>query len=263
MQLLDLFFNNLTTLPEWLGDLTQLQNLNLSFNNLTSFPPCIKTLLHLKSLGIFDNDLRELPDWLGDLNQLEDLDLRKTLLVDLPFSMSKLEDLKRIDLSLNVLNPELAQAYEQGIDAIKSYLRAKAAAQITLNEAKLILIGEGEVGKTCLMDALLGRPWKEHDTTHGIEIKPIKVIDPDNKKEITLNGWDFGGQQVYRPTHQLFFSARLLSISWSGSRAKVRSKDSSKSGSSWLSIANPTQRFWWSPRMAVLNNVSPILVVRN
>ena len=57
------------------------------------------------------------------------------------------------------------------------------------------------------MDALLGRPWKEHDTTHGIEIKPIKVIDPDNKKEITLNGWDFGGQRVYRPTHQLFFSA--------------------------------------------------------
>jgi GTPase SAR1 family protein len=25
--------------------------------------------------------------------------------------------------------------------------------------------------------------------------------------EITLNGWDFGGQRVYRPTHQLFFSA--------------------------------------------------------
>jgi GTPase SAR1 family protein len=27
------------------------------------------------------------------------------------------------------------------------------------------------------------------------------------KKEITLNAWDFGGQRVYRPTHQLFFSA--------------------------------------------------------
>src|SRR5439155_7167447 len=87
------------------------------------------------------------------------------------------------------------------------YLRAKAAAQITLNEAKLILVGEGEVGKSCLMDALLDNPWQEHDSTHGIQIKQIKVTDPDTKKEITLNSWDFGGQRVYRPTHQLFFSA--------------------------------------------------------
>ena len=44
-------------------------------------------------------------------------------------------------------------------------------------------------------------------TTHGIEIKPVKVTDPESSTEITLNGWDFGGQRVYRPTHQLFFSA--------------------------------------------------------
>ena len=35
----------------------------------------------------------------------------------------------------------------------------------------------------------------------------MKVTDPDSGTEITLNGWDFGGQRVYRPTHQLFFSA--------------------------------------------------------
>jgi internalin A len=35
----------------------------------------------------------------------------------------------------------------------------------------------------------------------------VKVTDPDSGREITLNGWDFGGQRVYRPTHQLFFSA--------------------------------------------------------
>jgi len=112
-----------------------------------------------------------------------------------------------LNIDHNPLNPELAEANKRGFEAVKAYLRAKAAGQIMLNEAKLILVGEGEVGKTCLMDALLGRPWQEHDTTHGIEIQPIKVTDPDNKKEMTLNGWDFGGQRVYRPTHQLFFSA--------------------------------------------------------
>jgi len=54
---------------------------------------------------------------------------------------------------------------------------------------------------------LLGTEWQEHPSTHGIEIQQIKVTDSETKKEITLNGWDFGGQRVYRPTHQLFFSA--------------------------------------------------------
>ncbi|HWT03559.1 MAG TPA: COR domain-containing protein [Pyrinomonadaceae bacterium] len=102
----------------------------------------------------------------------------------------------------------MAAAYKQGLAAVKGYLRAKSEAQIVLNEAKLILVGEGEVGKSCLLGALRGDPWEEgRPTTHGIEIKPVKVTDPESGTEITLNGWDFGGQKVYRPTHQLFFSA--------------------------------------------------------
>ena len=31
--------------------------------------------------------------------------------------------------------------------------------------------------------------------------------DASGSPTITLNAWDFGGQPVYRPTHQLFFSA--------------------------------------------------------
>jgi hypothetical protein len=113
-----------------------------------------------------------------------------------------------LKLGVNPLNPELAAAYKDGLDAVKRYLRAKAQAQVVLNEAKLILIGEGEVGKNCLLGALRGDNWVENrDTTHGIEIKPVKVTDTATGTEITLNGWDFGGQRVYRPTHQLFFSA--------------------------------------------------------
>ena len=33
------------------------------------------------------------------------------------------------------------------------------------------------------------------------------MTDPNKGTEIMLNGWDFGGQRVYRPTHQLFFSS--------------------------------------------------------
>ena len=85
-------------------------------------------------------------------------------------------------------------------------MRAKAESQIILNEAKLILVGEGEVGKTCLLDALLDKPFQPHDSTHGIEIQSFNVTT-QSQTSITLNAWDFGGQRVYRPTHQLFFSA--------------------------------------------------------
>ena len=129
-------------------------------------------------------------------------------LTALPNVIGDLTSLQKLVLDGNPLNPELAAAYKDGLDAVKRYLRAIAEAEVVLNEAKLILIGEGEVGKSCLLGALRGDPWEENrPTTHGIEIKPVKVTDPCAGTEITLNGWDFGGQRVYRPTHQLFFSA--------------------------------------------------------
>ena len=129
----------------------------------------------------------------------------------LPASLTQLRNLKRLEVNANPLNPDLAAAYEQGIKAVMRYLRAKAEGEMVLNEAKLILVGEGEVGKSCLLGSLRGDEWIEgRPTTHGIEIKPVVVTAPDGEMEITLNGWDFGGQQVYRPTHQLFFSAAAV-----------------------------------------------------
>ncbi len=161
----------------------------------------------LSSFYLFRNELKLLPNNINYLTNLRSLKLSENQLKDLPESISKLEKLRVLDLDNNPLNPELAAAYEQGLDAVKAYLRAKADS-ITLNEAKLILIGEGEVGKSCLLGALRGDPWEEgRPTTHGIEIKTLMAADPASGKELTLNGWDFGGQRVYRPTHQLFFSA--------------------------------------------------------
>ncbi len=209
LQTLNLSNNRLTILPERLEQLTQLQTLNLSNNRLTTLPECLGQLTQVNSLELSGNQLAILPEWLGQLTQLKLLDLSFNKLTDLPPSLAQLEHLETLNLDNTSLNPELAAAYKQGLDAVKAYLRAKAeGGQITLNEAKLILVGEGEVGKSCLLGALRGDPWEEgRPTTHGIEIKPVQVTDPEGGREITLNGWDFGGQRVYRPTHQLFFSA--------------------------------------------------------
>lgn len=200
--------NYLVTLPESIGDISQLESMSLHHNKLSTLPKSIEKLSRLRSLDLNQNELTELPNVFTHLSNFETLALNQNQLADLPQSLSYLNSLKGLYLNNNPLNPELAEAFEQGVDAVKAYLRAKAeGGQIILNEAKLILIGEGEVGKTCLMDALLNNRWEEHPSTHGIQIKAIKVTDPETQKELTLNGWDFGGQRVYRPTHQLFFSA--------------------------------------------------------
>lgn len=244
---LNLYQNKLTNLPMSLGNLKELRELLASRNQLKKLPDTVCNLQELVSIYLYTNELQEIPENIGNLRSLKELRLEgnkisqlpeslgnllnlETLAIgsnnyggnnirDLPSSLANLSQLNRLRLDNNPLNPELAEAYRQGIDGVKAYLRDKAIAQIALNEAKLILVGEGEVGKTCLMDALLDKRWQEHPSTHGIEIQQIKVAEYEVvehkgveigrklKKIITLNGWDFGGQRVYRPTHQLFFSA--------------------------------------------------------
>jgi hypothetical protein len=264
LQTLYLQSNQLTGLPESLGQLTQLQTLNLFSNQLRTLPKNLGLLHNLRELQAFDNWLNELPESVGELKSLETLvvnaneisqlpssigqiDGLKSLWLgggyggnqvkDLPTSLAGLKNLESLELSDNPLNPELAAAYEQSLDAVKAYLRAKAEDQIVLNEAKLILIGEGEVGKTSLLGALRGDEWVENrPTTHGVEVDIKTVVldvpesgvagvecseppvddsvdaevlgarstrpqPPGTPKKITFNAWDFGGQNIYRHTH--------------------------------------------------------------
>ena len=208
LQVLNLDNNQLTEMPEAIASLTQLPVLYLSNNQLTELPEAIASLTQLQELYLNNNQLTELPEALTSLTQLQRLHLSNNQLRELPEAIASLTQLQTLYLNNNPLNPDLAAAYEQRTEAVLQYLRAKAEAKITLNEAKLILIGEGEVGKSCLLGALREDEWLEsRPTTHGIEIKPVIVTHPDSRTEISLNGWDFGGQPVYRSTHQLFFSA--------------------------------------------------------
>ncbi|MEW5938527.1 MAG: COR domain-containing protein [Chloroflexota bacterium] len=221
---LDLGGNPLTSLPESLGCLSNLGLLTLGDDregsSIGQIPQCVSKLIKLRYLWLHNCQLENVPDWIGRLTELENLRLENNKITDLPHSISQLGHLKNLFLDNNPLTVELAEADKLDLDAIKAYLRAKAHGQIILNEAKLILVGEGEVGKTCLMDALVDKEWRENLSTHGIEIQRVKASYPigdesgpfvkpfvRSEKIITLNGWDFGGQRVYRPTHQLFFSA--------------------------------------------------------
>ena len=207
---LDLNYNRFTTLPQSIANFTQLTELYLSGNQLTTLPESIESLTQLTAIDLHYNRLTTLPKSIANFTQLTELYLSKNQLATLPAAIANLTQLSQLTLSDNPLPPELLEAYEEGLDSLRAYLKAQGKSKVKLTEVKLILIGEGEVGKSCLLDALAGKPWKRYPSTQGIRIEPFVIqsyaANP-TIDTIRFNGWDFGGQKVYRPTHQLFFSA--------------------------------------------------------
>ena len=67
---LDLSELRLTTLPEAIGQLSQLHELSLSGNRLSTLPEAIGQLSQLQWLDLSRNELNTLPDAIGQLSQL-------------------------------------------------------------------------------------------------------------------------------------------------------------------------------------------------
>ena len=209
---LDLGGNQLTALPDWVGRLIALTTLDLSGNQLTALPESVANLTALTRLGLSGNQLTALPESVATLTALTTLDLAGNQLAGMPRKLADLlEHGLRIDLEGNPLAdlpPELAR---RGARALAIYLRSLDD-EVELFEGKLLLVGEGEVGKTSLVAALKdpAAPLAVRPRTHGIEITPLTFRHPGLSRDMTLRAWDFGGQEAYRVTHQFFFSRRAL-----------------------------------------------------
>jgi internalin A len=206
--------HQLTSLPEWLGQLTQLLGLYLDGNQLTSLPECLGRLTQLHRLSLAGNQLTSLPEWLGQLTQLHRLYLDGNQLTSLPESLGRLTQLRRLSLDGNPLNPDLAAAFAQGIKVGQRYLRELAKGRKNRYEAKLLILGDGNEGKTCVSRALRGLRFSQQRTTHGVDVEQWEFAHPDDAndsaKRITLNIWDFEGQEISHQTHQFFLSSQSL-----------------------------------------------------
>ncbi|MCF6132003.1 DUF1697 domain-containing protein [Flavobacterium wongokense] len=86
----------------------------------------------------------------------------------------------------------------------------KPAKTLPINEAKLIFIGNGRVGKSSIRTKLMNREDKLPElSTHGMDVFEWDTIiqKENNPIKFKFNIWDFGGQGEYR-TVQQFFCAR-------------------------------------------------------
>jgi small GTP-binding protein len=89
---------------------------------------------------------------------------------------------------------------------------------IQYTTAKIVLVGESNVGKSCLGLRLAEDRYEEQGTTHGMRFWTIEpeqlntdaVAPEGEKRDVVL--WDMGGQVEYRLVHQLFLHDTTLAL---------------------------------------------------
>ncbi|MDM8527969.1 COR domain-containing protein, partial [Anaerolineales bacterium HSG24] len=118
---LDLSYNNLTELPEFLGQLTNLTTLNLGSTNLSELPEFLGQLTNLTTLNLGSTNLSELPESLGQLTNLTSLDIGSNELSELPEFLGQLTNLSQLNLRDNNLS-ELPESLGQLTNLTMLYL---------------------------------------------------------------------------------------------------------------------------------------------
>lgn len=211
---LNLVGNRLEFLPREIGRLKDLRTLNLSYNTLKEIPEEIGFLTKLTHLNLSYNQLTFIPTSIGQLTNLESLTLTKNKLSSLPKELGKLTKLKDLYIEDNPFESLPPEVVKQGTRAILVYLEGQLKANKRQWLSKLLIVGEGGVGKTSLLRALRRHKFTENlETTHGIEVTKLELFNPrETKVKMELNAWDFGGQQIYHATHQFFLTNRSLFV---------------------------------------------------
>ncbi len=201
------------SIPDWLpAALPKLQAIYLSQHDITDLPRSFGALTELKSLFLSDNKLATVPGPVFELTALRQLDLHQNSIRDFPANLAQLRELDYLDLAGNPLPipPEVLERPKEP-KAIIEYAGRVRTATRPLNEAKLIIVGEGSVGKTSLVKRITRNSFDENENmTEGIAVTRWENLPGEHN--ITLNIWDFGGQEIMHATHQFFMTKRSIYV---------------------------------------------------
>ena len=241
LQILNIKGNELSSLPDSLGNLSNLQSLNIRENNFSSLPNQLGNLLNLKELYISHNPLSFLPSFLSDLFNLYCLDISYTKIDKLPSWIGSFKQLRSLNLSglnLRFLPPEILDlrlpfcffidpSNKKGVNLYKATLSTQPIRifkqprkliqayfdnpKIPIHKTKVIFLGDGGAGKTHIIhriqnDCQSGEYYTE--MTPGVEITSFQTQNND----LTINFWDFGGQEIMPSIHRCFLTQRALYV---------------------------------------------------
>jgi len=209
--------NNLLTDISPLESLTNLTTLDLSSNTITDISP-LQPLTKLLDLYLYNNKIVDISP-LRFLTSLRSISLFNNQVSDIRPILPIIKKGVSISTSGNPLTTPPQEVVAQGNEAIVRYFEeTKKQGEENLYEAKIVIVGAGESGKTTLIRKLLnpGHPVPNPDDkrTEGIRITslPFNTMMNGVNKDLIAHVWDFGGQELYHTTHQLFLTPDTLYI---------------------------------------------------
>ncbi len=262
--------NQITEIPDYIVWLQDLRFLYLANNQLTDFSPSLMSLSQLQRLDLAKNTIKEIPDSITDLIQLSHVSIADNKIQVLSKEFIYMPSLQSLYLAGNPLRDVPGVIFdkrrergrwENGIwteaknvlTTVREHFRSLKKGAYRLFEAKLLIVGEGGVGKTSMQYKLKNNAFVagrgNPKSTEGISIvRHIYYDDWKGEKQIfKLNIWDFGGQEIYHATHQFFLTKHSLYLLVWDSRKEIRQAGFDY----WLNI------------IRLLGGNSPVLVVKN
>ncbi len=201
---------------EPLRDLSSLQTLDCSETKVSDLEP-LRDLSSLQSLDCSDTQVSDLEP-LIDRKGLQKLVCRNLRIRDFPRKLLFSESLQHLDLHGATIPciPEEAFSADQDdncLTSLRAHILDLEVEAIPINSVKILVLGNGGVGKTQLCRHLAGEPFDPSvPSTHGITVRSIGT---ESDGEVTTVLWDFGGQDIYHSAHTLFMrTAAVFVVLW-------------------------------------------------
>jgi Leucine-rich repeat (LRR) protein len=156
IELLDLSWNSIESIPKNMGDCTHLRRLDLRHNQLETIPEALLCLSSLVALDLRDNKLRYIPSAISKMTELQVLLLSDNNIQGIPLAIGRMKNLKLLEVVRNpvvfpstralidVRHPQLEEVAQDKpvprtvyTECLKAYLKFCPAKEITITNGMI------------------------------------------------------------------------------------------------------------------------------
>ena len=249
---------------EPLRGLTSLQNLDCGGTEVSDLEP-LRGLTSLQHLDCSDTQVSELEP-LVNLLSLQTLECRNLKISEFPRKLLFSEILQKLYLSgasipgipEEAFSSDKDDHYYNCLPAFRAHVLDLEVEAIPINSVKILVLGNGGVGKTQLCRHLAAEAFDPTvPSTHGIA---LRTIAPASEGDATYYLWDFGGQDIYHSAHTLFMrTAAVFVVLWTPEQEALVASDNDD---------DPLQRrhpltYWLNYVRTLGRPDSPVVVVQS